>query len=376
MFYPNQSKQQKDKYKEYLQIVGSLSNLFSDSSTPYLYYRIAEKIFCKSFEAKDLSRGDVSFDAQKENLGIGLKTFLRTNNKSIQKIAEFNKNINDYKDLKDIDKIKKIAEFRNARINFTNNTYNIDKSIYHCIVRDKNKFYIYEEINNKIDIDAIKKIKKTNSSIFFDDGISEYSFSLSKSTLMKRFNTDSFIDEFDINIIIDPLEKLNCILDNQNYIVGENIIDTVYLPLYGRDKKVQERSGLNQWNAKDRSRGKPRNPNEVYIPIPKKFYKYKDDFFPNKDIIFKLNLPNGKIINAKICQDNNKALMSNPNKDLGKWLLRDVFKLQEGELLTNKHLELYGIDSVIIDKISNTEYNINFSKIDSFENFIFNLENK
>ena len=372
MFYANQNYVQKDKYKQYLQIVGSLSNLFSDSTTPYLYYRIAEKIFCKAFDAKDLSRGDVSFDAQKDNLGIGLKTFLRSNNKSIQKIAEFNKDINDYKNLNDIEKIKKIANLRNARIEFTNNTYNISNSIYHCVVRDEKKFYIYEELNNKIDISNIKITKNTNSSIFFNDSISEYSFNLSKSTLMKRFNTNNFVDEFDIDIIKNPLDELNCMMDNKEIMQSSKIIDTVYLPLYGKDKKVQEKSALNQWNAA----GRVRNINEVYIPIPSKFYKYKDDFFPNKDIIFKLNLPNGKIIDAKICQDNKKALMSNPNKDLGKWLLRDIFKLKEGELLTNKHLNLYGIDSVRIDKISDLQYNINFSKLGSFEDFIDSLENE
>ena len=39
MFYDKQSSQEQLKYKQYLQLVGSLSNLFSDSSIPYLYLR-------------------------------------------------------------------------------------------------------------------------------------------------------------------------------------------------------------------------------------------------------------------------------------------------------------------------------------------------
>jgi len=371
MFYNTQTKEQKDKYRDYLQIIGSLSNLFSSSDIPYLYYRIAEKMFCKAFEAKDLSRGDVSFDAQKGTLGIGLKTFLRGNNKSIQKIAEFNKDRTLYNGLTCIDKIKKISELRNARIDFTNTLYDIDDSIYHCVVRDEGNFFIYEENTTKIDINSISDIKQNKSSIFFNDGIQEYSFSLSKSTLMKRFNTNSFVDNFKVNILDDPLEALFSLVKKDfNYMETSRIKETVYLPLYGSNNKVYEKSGLNQWNAN----GRVRHYNEVYIPIPIKFYKYKPNFFPKKDIVFTMKLPNEKIIDMKLCQENSKALMSNPNEVLGKWLLRDLFKLSEGELVTYEIFKLYGIDSVKIDKISDLEYEINFAKIGSYESFITRQE--
>ncbi len=368
-FYKSQDNNHILKYKEYLQIVGSLSNLFSDSTTPYLYYRIAEKMFCKAFLADDLSRSDVSYDAYKDTLGIGLKTFLRGNNKSIQKIAEFNKDLLSYKDLKDKEKIIKISELRNKRLEFTNNLYGLNDFLYHCVVRDENKFLIFEENIKAIDINSIKIIKKNSSSILFEDGNYEYSFSLSKSTLMKRFLTDSFLDEFEIKVLADPLEELYSLI-NSNKATEKRKIETVYLPLYGLKGKVYTNSALNQWNAK----GRARNADEVYIPIPSKFYKYKPNFFPNKDIIFTLKLPNKRKIEAKICQENKKALMSNPNKDLGKWLLRDVFKLKEGTLVTNELLDLYGIDSVRIDKIDENIYEINFAKKGSFEKFINDFE--
>ncbi len=370
MFYNLQTQEQKDKYRDYLQIIGSLSNLFSASDTPYLYYRIAEKMFCKAFNAKDLSRGDVSFDAQKGSLGIGLKTFLRGNNKSIQKIAEFNKDRDLYNNLSSIDKIKKISELRNARINFTNNLCEIEQSIYHCVVRDKGTFYIYEEDTNKIDINAISNIKQNKSSISFNDGLYEYSFSLSKSTLMKRFNTNSFVDNFDVEILQDPLEALfELINKDSNYMTTSKIKDTVYLPLYGSKYKIYERSGLNQWNAK----GRIRHPDEVYIPVPMEFHTLKPNFFPSRETIFIMKLPNGKTMDAKLCQENSKALMSNPNRALGKWILRDLFKLKVGELITDEIFELYGIDSVRIDKISDLEYEINFASIGSYEKFIEGL---
>ena len=66
--------------------------------------------------------------------------------------------------------------------------------------------------------------------------------------------------------------------------------------------------------------------------------------------------------------------MSDPNKALGKWLLRDVLKLEYGELLTIQILEKYGIDSVRIDKIDAENYEINFAKIKAYDDFIKKLK--
>lgn len=74
-FWNLQTDDDKKRYIQLLQIVGSLSNLFADTVNPFLYYRAHENLFCEVFNAKNLSRGDISFDAVKGNLGIGLKTF-------------------------------------------------------------------------------------------------------------------------------------------------------------------------------------------------------------------------------------------------------------------------------------------------------------
>ncbi len=115
-FYSNQTSQDQGEYNKLLKIVGCLSQLFSDSTTPYLYYRISEKIFCKAFNATDLSRGDISVDDSKDGLGIGIKTFLAGNNKTFQKISEFNSDRDLYDRLKLKDKIIKISELRNERL--------------------------------------------------------------------------------------------------------------------------------------------------------------------------------------------------------------------------------------------------------------------
>ena len=372
MFYNKQSFEFQQKYIDSLSIIGSLSNLFSDSKVPYLYYRIAEKIFCDAFYANDLSRGDIALDASKDNIGIGLKTFLKNNDKTLQKVAEFNKDRYLYENKTTDEMIKIIARLRNERIQFAEKLSNVEKSYYHCITREKNRFHIHEELMDYINLDNIIDVKKKNNSIWFNDGLHEYSFNISKSTLIKRFNTKMSLHEFDIKIFENPLEEIHkCFLDNGKLWHGANsIVDTVYLPLYGKNKIVSSKSGLNQWNAS----GRQRDANEIYIPIPAKIHKYSPIFFPLRDKSFSLHLPNGEVLDVKVCQDNSKALMSNPNKALGKWLLRDVLGLNEGELLIYEKLQTIGIDSIRIDKIDDENFKINFVSLDSFEEYILGFE--
>jgi len=372
IFFSKQQKQQQEEYEKFLRIAGCLSNLFSDSAVPYLYYRIAEKIFCKSFNAEDLSRSDVSADAKKDKTGIGLKTFLIGNSKTYQKVAEFNSDRSLYEKLDAEKLILKIAELRNARINFTEKVYGLENSIYHCVLRDKGKFLIFEEPMDKIEIGNIKNIKKNIGSISFQDGKSDYSFLVSKSTLTKRFITESVAYKFDVEILENPLAELEKLLNTKGLDFGGEIKikQTIFLPLYGRNQTVFEKSGLNQWNAD----GRPRNLNEVYIPIPAEIHRNFPNFFPDRDNPFMLKLPDGHQMKSKVCQDNGKALMSYSNRELGQWILRDVLGLSEGELLTYKKLQTIGIDSVRIDKISEDQFEINFSATGSYEEFKENLD--
>ena len=141
----------------------------------------------------------------------------------------------------------------------------------------------------------------------------------------------------------------------------------VLLPLFSTRKKdektVPESSGINQWSAK----GRPRHYNEVYIPIPKKIHSDYPDFFPDRDTPFKLHLPNGKTIEAKVCQDGGKALMSNPNKDLGEWLLRDVLHQEPEQLVTMETLNVAGFDTVILYKRDKSNYYLDVCYSDNYE---------
>jgi len=379
MFFDNQEKDKREQYQQFLEIVGSLSNLFSNSNSPYLYYRIAEKIFCRAFNANDLSRSDVSADAKKEALGIGLKTFLSNNNQTFQKIAEFNSSRGTYITLPPEELVQEVARLRNNRIDFTEKIHSLDQSIYHCVVRDKNRFKIFEESMDRINIEKITGVKRKKNSISFNDELHEYSFLLSKSTLTKRFKTTRCLFEFDVMILKDPLIELQkclfkkdslefqkCLSKGDSFdFQGDVYQQTIFLPLYGKNKTVYKKSGLNQWNA----RGRKRDPDEVYIPVPRLIHINFPDFFPDRETSFELVFPDGEKVPAKICQEGGKALMTKSNRKLGKLILRDGLKLKEGELATYEKLQLLGIDSVRIDKINETTYEINFAKTNSYEAF-------
>jgi len=372
MFYPNENKNSKKNYQKFLGMIGSLSNLFSDSQIPLLYYRGHENTFCNAFNAENLSRGDLSADAKKYSTGIGLKTFLAQNNKTWQKIAEFNAAKPLLEGLTTKKFVEKISNLRNDRMNLTEKAHNLNNSIYHCVVREIGKYKIYEESMDRIDTKNLKNIEDKGGSYVFNDDKHEYKFYKSKSTLFKKFYTKNCLHEFQVNILKDPLHELENCLSNQNFLSKQHqkIKQTVILPLYGRNKTVWPQSGLNQWNAGGRSR----HHDEVYIPIPKRIHDLYPKFFPGRDIHFYLLLPDGEKVEAKVCQDNSKALMTTSNRKLGKLILRDGLNLNEGELVTYEKLQLLGIDSVRIDKINNEEYEINFSASGSYENFLMHFE--
>lgn len=362
MFYEKQPEEQKENYKLLLSTIGAISNLFANTTEPYLDYRVVENIFCKAFKCENLSRLDCSVDASKDKTGIGIKTFLHKNGKTMQKVAEFNDKSSEIKKIKDpVEKVKYIAYLRNERIRATEKIHGLEKSIYHCITRLDGKFYVYECNMDTIAIDKISSVKATEKSISFKDNKNDYVFNLSKSVLMKRFIVNKILEEIPVEIVKDPYQLL---LDSMKKCLEKDKkekLEVVYLPLYSVNKGgkyVPEKSGLNLWNAN----GRKRKSNEVYIriPEPSKFHDEHKGFFPGKDKTFELQLPDGNVISAKICQGGDKALMSNPNTALGEWILRGVLQLKEYELATYERLSELGIDSVAVTKIRDLFYKIDF----------------
>ena len=379
MFYEFQNKEAQEKYKEMLTIMGQLSKLFSESDCPYLAYRSHENIFCKYFEAENLARLDCSADAKKGKIGIGLKTWTGSDD---QKIAEFGKLKRSYEGLSGTDLVRRIAEYRNERIRVTKKLHGIDDMYYHVVKRVPQAMQILECAFDPIDTSNIKieTSKGNDNNTYFRDGKHEYHFSTSKNTLYMIFDSLEKLDEFPIEILDDPYSLLmsmfttNVTEATASGLKTSNITGSqkLCLPLYSVNKNgkfVAEKSGLNQWNAS----GRVRNADELYIPYNKRDRERMPDFFPSRDTPFTLHLPDGTEISAKVCQEadkNNpaigKAIMSNPNKVLGKWLLRDVFELSEKTIVTYEMLEKFGVDSVVFTKNFEGDYSVDFSEIGTY----------
>lgn len=401
MFYDNQPADERENYKSMLARIGSLSNLFADSEIPMLYYRAHENIFCKYFNADNLSREDCSADAAKGNIGIGLKTWIGRDD---QKVAEFGRLRPEYENLSGIDLVTKIAEYRNERIRVTKNMHGLTEMFYHVVKRIRHGMQIYECAFDCIDIDNImlEEQRGNANNTYFSDGKHTYHFSMSKNTLFMLFDDMKLMDTFDVEILGDPFETLKA-LDQPLLEQAEETENVAYprlcLRLYAvkpdGTKYVPDKSGLNQWNAG----GRQRNANELYIPYLREDRERDLGFFPPRDTSFTLILPDGTELSAKVCQraykkiseecydeltDEEKALedqksqigksiMSNPNKALGKWLLREVFELPERTLVTYDMLRIFGIDSVMFTKIGDKRYQIDFCDLGTYER-MYDLE--
>lgn len=365
--------EQNGNYLKLLSAASKLSGLFSESAVPFINYRVAENIFCRSFEARNLSRSDTAFDANYNAIGIGLKTFVCNGNSSTEKVAEFNSLARTLKDFKGKELALKLAEFRNDRIDLANRVYDIKSSLYHIVARKEKELLLYETDYKEIDINNIHSIKENKAGLQFEDGINLYSFNYSKSTLYRKFIIPQNVFRLPIDIIQDPYSLLLELFEENNALKsatdklakGENY---VILPLYGirkGERFIFERSGINQWNAN----GRKRDFGEIYIPIPAELHQKYPGFFPKRDHEFNLQIPSGESFKAKVCQENSKALMTNPNKALSDWLLRRVLQLKEGEVATIEKLDELGFDSVIIIKDENDNFKIDIMKTNAYSEF-------
>lgn len=372
---------QKEKYLGSLAAHCSLSMLHSDSKVPFLEYRVSENVFCDCFGAKNVSRSDVAVDAIIGTLGVGIKTFI---NNPFQKIAEFDKKSAFHDMLDELEIVKEVSRLRNARLDRTSKRYCLNELIYHYIVRFEGVIRIFECPMDYIDVDSIKYATRNGNTIEFSDGRHRYKFSLAKSTILMEFDLSNSLEELPIKMFDNPSASITdlyeskfgkIVLDQPNqeddlevelkeYLPDNSYLkDTILLPLYSLKGKscnykryVPEKSGINQWNAG----GRKRHPREVYIPVPSYIYKEHPGFFPPRTETFDLEIPGGKRLKAKICQSNDKALMTDPNNALGFWLLDGVFQQPAGKLLTYDDMERFHINAVRISKTKEGLYYINF----------------
>ena len=205
-------------YLRLLSAASKMSGLFSDSSIPYINYRVAENIFCRSFDANNLSRSDTAFDANYNSLGVGLKTFICNNASSIEKVAEFNSLSRILSEHKGKDLAIKLGEYRNERIKLANRLYNIENSLYHIVARKEKKLLLFETDYNTINIENIHSVKDNKATLQFEDGNNFYSFNHSKSTLYRRFVIPNNAFSLSIEIIEDPYSLLLELFENKKLV--------------------------------------------------------------------------------------------------------------------------------------------------------------
>lgn len=403
-----------DFYRDALIAVGGLSRLFSDSDLPFFHYRFVENLFVRATKGKNISRQDAVFDAlvgENNGIAVGVKTFTikKKSSYSYEKVQEFTAlaGKGQLGKMNDKELVQVVAKERNRRILVESVSFNVtpDKSLYHCLIRREGEAVVHEEPYQVVAIDKIKplspggktisKFGKKTSNIHFHDGLNYYRYSRAKNVLLKRFEIKSganwkpipikitedvfsHIFESVLGATVTPSMKITGLFDEPLQISG---VDFVVLPLYsnkGGVKEVPAKSGLNQWNAA----GRPRKFGEAYISVPSDIHKFCKGFFPiGKN--FKLYLPNTKeAANASLCQSGDKALMTNPNDELCKWIFKVIDpnftplmfkKTPTRKPFTYDDLETAGYDSVRISKLKEPKlggYEIQFDVIGSYEDFL------
>lgn len=416
------SKEQREEYIKFLQVYGALTNLFRQKKgdlIPYLDSKYQETIFAKSFKGQNVDIGNTPHDILSvfgdKRVGIGLKTWMGSQ-PSFQKVMQlkrYQNEINAYRNnLEDL--AYKISEIRNERVSSDYERLGLleKNNIYHYVTRDKGSFTINECAYPLIDLTNLRDFNKSRTAFSWSDGNKDYKYTFGDSQIWQKFDSNKYksilLKTFDVKIIDDPFSflleaYLNLI--NKPQAVEEDLIEA-YLPLYSfSSKEVEEKSGLNAWNAAPKTKDSniPRPLNEVYIPIPKEFHNLNPDFFA-KDILsiidvrnqlkgtkqakpevrFHLLLPNGKKIPALLTGDNMKNFQSGSNTEydengkrfgqdaLGQWLLVDVLGLKERNQVTREWLEKKGTDSVRLwrKKGDYSTINIDFAPIGAFEAFM------
>lgn len=402
-------KDDKEYYIDYLKIFGALSGLFKDNlkglnaKKPYLHYRNHEQLYARIFNVEDLTRKDSAFDAIAEfedgKYGIGLKTWIHTQDRTYQKVAEFNKlapiEVTPFiTERNPIKAITKIAELRNKRIMLDKRLYGTDYEVYHYITRTEGAMNIVETNYDFIDISRLRLLSSSDKSLSFTDGTRNYKYYTSKSVLLEEF--DASKDEIIVSVPIeqydDPFELIYQItLDNNTYVQESSasyVADSIYLPIYSDSNfNVEEKSAFNMQlgASKTKGSGRKRPAYEVYIPVPIWIHYIFPCFFGvdpfDKESIrnsegFWLHLPDGRKVKARNTQQNGKSLQTNPQSILGEWILRDVFGLEPYERLTKQMLDEYGVDSFRITRIGNKNYRIDLAETWAFEKWKLQLKDE
>lgn len=431
------SKEERDEYVRFLQVYGALSNLFRQKHgdpIPYLDSKFQETVYAKVFKGENVDIGNTPHDVLSvfgnDRIGIGLKTWMNSkpSYQKVMQLKRFKPEIDPYFEKSDEELALKLSQIKNDRMIIDYNRLGLyeDKNIYHYVTRDAGKFVVQETAYPLVDLNNLQNFKRTDTAFSWSDGEKDYKFTRGDSQIWQHFDFNKkdthILNQFDVSIIDDPfdflLKSYFHFIDTSDADKQKEDIVEIYLPLYSyRTKEVEEKSGLNSWNAAPKSKGSStlRPLNEIYIPIPRELHKKFPDFFcpdifeaerrqkewkerkktmlvteEKPEVRFNLKLPNGKTIPGLVTQSNMKGLQSGSNKEidpetnkrygqsaLGQWLLVDVLGLKDRQVVTVDWLKMRGTDSVRLwrKKDDYSTINIDFAPIGSFEAFMDEEEN-
>lgn len=409
--------EERKNYENYLKMYGTLSAMFNQKSSktgaPYLDSKFQETVYSRCFNSKNVDIGNTPHDILStfgdEKVGIGLKTWLSTK-ASYQKVMQLKRYRNEIEQIQDDPEqlAVKLSEIKNSRmiLDYKRLGLRKDTNIYHYVTRDAGKMVISETSYPLIDINRLKTGKLTSSSFKFSDNNKHYKYTFSDSQIWMCFDpADPYtheLDSFDVNIMSDPFNFLLTAFNKiDQFSIKAEKKDYLYLPLYSyKLKTVPKSSGLNTWNGLPKSKGSSclRPEGEAYIPIPKQLWEKhpywvdhnvdmsKYDLYKKKTgkSSYKINLhmPDGQIFSALFGQSNFKALETDPQSILGKWILnvlginhpqRDRYDQPSKHPVTMELLQQLGIDSVKLwheDKNNSKDVWIDFAPFGSFERFM------
>lgn len=389
---------EQEEYIEFLKIFGALSGLFKDNQEganakkPYLYYRNHEQLFARVFSVEDLTRKDSAFDAlavfDDERIGIGLKTWIHSRDNSFQKVAEFNKLAPELitpliADGDHLAVVRKVAQLRNERIMLDKRLHKTERNVYHYITRDDHVMNIVESAYDLIDIPSIELIGDVGKTYTFKDSKHKYKYYKSKSVLLEEFDASraEIIQTFPIEQFDDPFELIRMIQlpEPQEHMEHE----VIFLPLYQDSKPdgriISECSGINARHGKSKNKGSQtlRPEYEVEVRVSKWIHHVFPDFFGFnaldaehiKTNAFELVLPDGRVLDGRIKQQNGKSLQTNPQGALGEWIIKDVLGFSNREVVTLEYLDELGIDSLKITKEHDTRFKITVAEAGAYEKF-------
>lgn len=408
---------ERNNYESYLKMYGTLSAMFnqksSETGAPYLDSKFQETVYARCFSSENVDIGNTPHDIRStfgnRKVGIGLKTWLNSKS-SYQKVMQIKANRDDIEAIQDQPKelAIKLSQIKNYRMITDYKRLGLERNgnIYHYVTRDAGKMTLFETSYPLIDIKSLKPNELTSKSFKFSDKNKRYKYTFADSQIWMSFDpSDPYtyeLDSFNVDIKSDPFSFLKTAFNSSTQLnKSVEKKDYLYLPLYSyRLKEVPKKSGLNAWNGLPKSKGSStlRPEGEAYIPIPKSLwvkkphwvdpevdmskYKLYQKQTGNSSYEINLHMPDGKVFPALFGQSDFKALETNPQSILGKWILnvlgidhpqRYIYDKPSNNTVTMELLQELGFDSVKLwheDKGNNREVWIDFASYGSFERFM------